>query len=207
MPLYKHSQNKLQQIKREKIDLERDIQNLTENNLELVFGLQFVCSEFQLDILRIDTLAYDSETSSFVIIEYKRSRSFSVVDQGFAYLALMLNNQADFILEYNSKHKEKLTRDSVDWTQSRVVFIAGSFTTHQKRAINFQDLPIELWEVQKYENNLIHYERVETPGSSASIKSLSTDKTVSRVSREIKKYSVEDHFNEGWEESTSGKSR
>ena len=65
---------------------------------------------------RIDTLAFDTETKSFVRIEYKRDRSFSVVDQGFAYLSLMLNNKADFILEYNERMKDNLKREDVDWS-------------------------------------------------------------------------------------------
>lgn len=48
------------------------MQKLTENNLDSIFGLEFIATEFQLHNLRIDTLAFDNETSSFVIIEYKR---------------------------------------------------------------------------------------------------------------------------------------
>ena len=83
MAIFKISNQKLEPIDEKKIDLERDIQKLTEQNLETVFGLKHICSEFQLNNLRIDTLAYDEETKSFVIIEYKRDKSFSVVDQGF----------------------------------------------------------------------------------------------------------------------------
>jgi hypothetical protein len=43
------------------------------------------------------------ESGAFVIIEYKKDRNFSVVDQGVAYLNLMPNNKADFILEYNER--------------------------------------------------------------------------------------------------------
>jgi hypothetical protein len=53
--------------------------------------------------LRIDTLAFDPESRAFIIIEYKRDRNFSVIDQGMAYLNLMLNNKTDFILEYNER--------------------------------------------------------------------------------------------------------
>ncbi|MFW6173145.1 MAG: DUF5655 domain-containing protein, partial [Elusimicrobiota bacterium] len=122
-------------------------------------------------------------------------------DQGFAYLALMLNNKADFVLEYNEKNKEALSRGEVDWSQSGIIFIANRFTQHQLKAINFQDLPIELWEVQEYENSLIKYEQLRTPGASASIKDLSTDQTISKVSQEVKKYTIEDHFKEDWENS------
>jgi hypothetical protein len=48
------------------------MQKLTENNLDSIFGLEFIATEFQLHNLRIDTLAFDNETNSFVIIEYKR---------------------------------------------------------------------------------------------------------------------------------------
>jgi len=78
--------NTLVQIEEKKIDLEKDIQKLTEENLSDIFGLTFIKSEFPFQNFRIDTLAFDEETQSFVIIEYKRDRSFSVVDQGYAYL-------------------------------------------------------------------------------------------------------------------------
>lgn len=201
MPLYRKSQNKLTSIKRKKFDLEKEVQEITENNLETIFGLQFVSTEFQLNNLRIDTVAFDPEVNAFVIIEYKKSRSFSVVDQGFAYLSLMLNNKAAFILEYNENNDDNLKRDSVDWSQSRVIFIANRFTPHQQQAINFQDLPIELWEVQKYENNLISYDQFKTWGTKESMKTFTADETIDKVSKEVKKYTIGDHFNEGWENS------
>jgi hypothetical protein len=72
---------------------------ITEQEFPLeLFDLEYVKSEFELHGLRIDTLAFDKESKGFVIIEYKRDRNFSVVDQGMAYLNLMLNNRADFIL-------------------------------------------------------------------------------------------------------------
>jgi hypothetical protein len=148
MPIYKQADNSLILIKEKKVGLEKTIQTITEQNLNEVFGLGFITSEFPLNNLRIDTLAYDEETKSFVVIEYKRDRSFTVIDQGYAYLALLLNNKADFILEYNEKCKKNLRKDEVDWSQSMVIFIAQSFTKYQQEAIGFQDLPIELWEVK-----------------------------------------------------------
>jgi RecB family endonuclease NucS len=76
-----------------------------------VFGYQFVKSELQLGTLRIDTLAFDNENKSFVIIEYKIDQSFSVIDQGYAYRGLLLNNKAEFILEYNEYKNQSLKRD------------------------------------------------------------------------------------------------
>lgn len=200
MPLFKNQNGKLLRVKEDKFQLERDLQRLAENNLETVFGLSFIATEFALNGLRIDTLAFDEETQSFVIIEYKRDSSFSVVDQGFAYLSLMLNNKAEFILAYNEKMKNSLKKDDVDWSQSRVIFVASSFTIHQKNAINFKDLPIELWEAKKYENE-IFFNQIKAENPQESIKTISKDKRAEDVKREIKTYNYEDYFKEGWEES------
>lgn len=200
MPIYKQSGNKLLSVKEKKIDLEKTVQNLTEINLSEVLGLSFVCSEYPLNSLRIDTLAFDEELKSFVIIEYKKDRSFSVIDQGYAYLALLLNNKADFVLEYNEKCKKNLRKDEIDWSQSKVIFVANSFTKYQQEAMGFQDLPIELWEVKQYEDNLILFNELRASEKSESIKTVAKGKNVEVVSREIKQYSVEDHFKPQWKE-------
>ena len=71
------------------------MQTLVESNLQTIFTLMIVRSEIELHGFRIDTLAFDKESKAFVIIEYKKDRNLSVVDQGIAYLNLMLNNKAD----------------------------------------------------------------------------------------------------------------
>lgn len=114
MALYKIGEN-LESIKEVTFKLEREIQKLTEENMNTVLKLDFVKSEFSLNQFRI---------------EYKRDKNFSVIDQGYAYLSLMLNNKADFILEYNEIKKKTLKRNNVDWSQSKVIFISPSFTTY-----------------------------------------------------------------------------
>lgn len=198
MPIYKQSGNKLAPVKEKKVGLEKTIQTLIEQNLSEVFGLSFVTSEFPLNNLRIDTLAFDEETKSFVVIEYKRDRSFTVIDQGYAYLALLLNNKADFVLEYNEKCKKNLRKDNVDWSQSRVIFVAQSFTKYQQEAIGFQDLPIELWEVKKYDSDLVSFNQIRASEKSESIKTVAKSKDIERVSREIKQYSLDDHIKPHW---------
>ncbi|MBT4540807.1 DUF91 domain-containing protein [Candidatus Woesearchaeota archaeon] len=201
MAIFKISNTKLSVIEEESIKLEKDLQKLTEENLDVIFGFKFISSEFAIQKFRLDTLAFDEETKSFVIIEYKRDRSFSVVDQGFSYLSTLLNNKDSFILEYARKTKMDLNNIKVDWSQSKVVFISQSFTSYQQNAINFKDLPIELWEVSKYKNNSILYNRLKSVEGSDSINTISKDKTIDSVSREIKKYTLDDYFKEGWEKS------
>ena len=194
MALFK-IEKKLEYIKEKPFRLEKEIQDLTEDNLMTILGLDFVKSEFALNNFRIDTLAFDKEANAFVIIEYKRDKNFSVIDQGYAYLSLMLNNKADFILEFNENLDKTLKRNDVDWSQSRVLFISPAFTNYQREAINFKDLPIELWEVKRFENNIISYDQIQKAGSQESIKTISkTDHTIDNVAKEIKVYSEQKHL-------------
>lgn len=202
MALFKIEKNeRLEGIRENPFRLEKDIQSLTEINLKSIFGLDFVKSEFSLNNFRIDTLAFDREIGNFVIIEYKRDKNFSVIDQGYAYLSLMLNNKADFILEYNENSKETLKRNHVDWSQSRVMFISPSFTTYQKEAINFKDLPIELWEIKRYTNQTVNYNQIKTSGAQESVKTISRqDEVIEKVTKEIKVYTEDEHIEKGTEE-------
>lgn len=195
MALYKNSNGKLVEIGEQNIELEKHIQKLTEDNLKEVFGLEFVATEFEHNGLRIDTVAYDTSTNSFVVIEYKRDRSFSIVDQGYAYLSLILNNKAEFILLYNEQTGRMLTKSGVDWSQSRVLFVAQAFTVHQQQAINFRDMPIELWRVKMYDNDTILYDQFKPKSTNQSIKTISKNPEVQKVSSEVKVYEVADHFN------------
>jgi len=201
MSIFKIKDGGIMPIKEEKIDLEKDLQKITEDNLGEIFGLKFVSTEFSVDSFCLDTLAFDEETKSFVIIEYKKDRSFSVIDQGFAYLSLMLHKKSDFILEYNEKVQGNLKRDDVNWQQSRVLFLASSFTDYQQHAINFKDLPIELWEVKKFDNNTILFNQLKALNAKESINKISGSKEVEKVSKEIKKYTIDDHFKDGWDKS------
>lgn len=193
MALYRIG-NKLEYIKESSFKLEKEIQKITEENLNTVLKLEFVKSEFSLNNFRIDTLAFDKEANSFVIVEYKRDKNFSVIDQGYAYLSLMLNNKADFILEYNEQKEGLLKRTSVDWSQSKVIFISPSFTTYQREAINFKDLPIELWEVKKYDNSTMSFEQIQKSGTQESIKTISrNDDSVEKVVSELIVFTEQEH--------------
>lgn len=155
MDVYKLKGTSLRQVEPESFPLERDIQNLVEGNIEEIFGLQFVATEFTIGEYRLDTLAFDRESSCFVIIEYKKGHSYSVIDQGYSYLSTMLQKKADFILEYNETQEENLKREQVDWGASKVIFVAPSFNSYQKNSVNFKDVPFELWEIKRFSDDTI----------------------------------------------------
>lgn len=196
MAMFKIENNrKLIFINERPFKLEKEMQKICEENIEIIFGFDLVRSEFTIHNFRIDTLAFDHQSKSFVIIEYKKDRSFSVVDQGYAYLSLMLNNKADFILEYNENCDKNLKREEIDWSQSKVIFVSQSFTVHQIESINFKDLPIELWEVKRYRNDTIHFIHLQPSGATESIKTISKrGRTIEKVSKEIKVYTEDDHL-------------
>jgi predicted transport protein len=198
MALYTQHNNTLQEVKEKPFRLEKDIQKLFETNLRSIMGIDVIKSEFIIKNKRIDTLAFDAQSKAFIIIEYKRDKNFSVIDQGFAYLSLMLENKSDFILEYNETQAETLKRDGVDWSQSRVVFVSPHFTDNQIQASNFKDLPIELWEVKQYENGVIAIHPIKKSASAESIKPITkSNKTQEDVIEQIKVYTEQDHFANG----------
>lgn len=101
MKLFNINKDVLDEIDGVPFQLEKDIQRLIEKNVNTIFGLTLIQSELSVDKYRIDTLCYDDENNSFVIIEYKKGSSYSVIDQGFTYYGLLLNNKSDFILNYH----------------------------------------------------------------------------------------------------------
>ena len=195
MQLFKSESGELLPIERDAFKLEKDIQSLVEANMDTIFGLEFVSSEFSIAEFRLDSLAYDEQNNSFVIIEYKKGSSYSVVDQGYSYLSTMLNNKADFILEYNEKTGKTLRRDDIDWSSSRVIFVSPSFNSYQKNSVNFRDVPFELWEIKKYEQDLVALSQIES-SSTESIDKLSSGNprsVISQVTSQVKVPTEEEH--------------
>lgn len=197
MTLYANNNGSLIEVSERPFKLERDIQTLFEKNLAEVMSLTLVRSEFSIKNRRIDTLAFDEATNAFIIIEYKRDKNISVIDQGFTYLGLMLENKADFIVEYNEQLKRNLKRDDVDWSQTRVVFVSPSFTDFQIEATNFKDIAIELWEVKQYSNGTVAIHELKKSKSAESIKPLAQrNKELKQVVDQIQVYTEDQHLAE-----------
>lgn len=201
--LYKVSKY-LEVLKETPFKKERELQNLFETNLPQVMGLTLVKSEFTIKNKRIDTLAFDQESKAFVIIEYKRDRNSSVVDQGFTYLSLMLQNKADFILEYNEQNpKKQLNRNDVDWSQSRIIFVSSDFTENQIEATNFKDIAIELYEAKQFGDYLL-ISPIKKNRAAESIKPITQkNKDYKSITEEIKVYTEDDFLSNKSEYITS----
>lgn len=147
------------------------IQRLVEKNLGEIFpGLEFVKSEYELDDLRPDTIAFDREAKSFVIIEYKNVKNKSVVDQGISYYQLLQEKKEAFVLLYNRIKGKLYEVNEINWDETRVLFISPSFTAHQRRASGFSGAPIELYEIKKFGDNFYTLTKVEDVGKEAGSK-------------------------------------
>ncbi|MCT4688177.1 DUF5655 domain-containing protein [Vallitalea sp.] len=195
MFLYKINGTNLEQVVEKPFSKEYELHKLCEDNLANIFDLKFVKREFALNNFRLDTLAFDENSKAFVIIEYKNNSNFSVIDQGYAYLSLMLNNKADFILEYNENCKSVLRKSDVDWTQSRIIFVSPTFNNYQKESINFKDLPYELWEIKRFNNDTIYFNQIKASKKVESIKTISiTSNDMEKVNKEMKAYTEEQHL-------------
>ncbi|MBR3112554.1 MAG: hypothetical protein IKH29_02430 [Methanobrevibacter sp.] len=192
MTLYQINKNNLEPIRKINFKYEKDLQKLTEKNLDELFNLEFVETEFTVDNLRIDTLCFNKESNSFVIIEYKKGKNYSVIDQGYSYLSILLNNKAEFVLKYNENLDANLKKSDVDWSQSIVIFIAPEFTPYQLKSIEFNDLAFELWEVSKFSNDTILFDKVNVSEDKESINTVTSKNT--KVNKEIKKYKESTHL-------------
>ena len=159
MNIYSIEENGLLEVTNVAFTNEKEIQSIVESNLRIIFDLEFLATEFSVNNFRLDTLAFDSENNSFVIIEYKNSHSYSVVDQGYTYLSLLLDRKADFVLQYVTKTGIQIGLNDIDWSLSRIIFIAPNFNTYQLGSVNFSDIPFELWEIKKYQNKTIGLEQ------------------------------------------------
>ncbi|GFK29297.1 DUF5655 domain-containing protein [Tetragenococcus halophilus] len=201
MALFQLENKRVKPIYEKTFKKEKDVQQLVENNLTELMNLDFVKTEFAIGKFRLDTLAYNSETASFVIIEYKKTKNESLVDQGYTYLNIMLEQKAAFVLAFNEvfPYEIKAIKD-IDWSQSRVVFISPVFSSYQKGAASNPQLPIDLIQVKSFEKNLIEMEEITKTNYIADHKKENLE-SVNKLNKEIKVYTEEDLISKGNEES------
>jgi len=191
--LFELNKDKLNEISEKDFALEKDIQNIIENNVENLFNIKLVKSEFSINNYRLDSLCYDELNNAFVIIEYKKNQSYSVIDQGYSYLSTMLNNKSDFILEFNENMDKPIKREQVDWSQSRIIFISPNYSSYQKDSVNFKDVPFELWEIKQYENKFIGLNKLISDSKESVNKVVKKNSSlIGNVTKEIKVYNEED---------------
>ncbi len=172
---------------------EKELQNFFENNIEAILGYKFIDTEFVVGDFRIDSLAFDEESKSFRIIEYKNVKNHSLVDQGYTYLKLMLERKADFVLQYNIKTNSSLTTQDIDWSQSRIIFVSPIYTAYQLNATDFKNIPVDLVKVTRYEDDIIEIDFIKKT-SNVKVQDIQMESIQNDVNKEIIVYTEEDHL-------------
>lgn len=167
MKLFHSKDGKLDSIDETKpFDYEKIIQTLVEKNLSSIFPeLEFVISEHEIDDLRPDSIAFNTESKSFAIIEYKKVKHGGVLDQGLAYLNLLEEKLATFVLLYNKIKGVLYDVKDINLAETRIIIIAPEYNPHQLRAARSTHAPIELYEIKQYENNIISFNKIENKTS------------------------------------------
>lgn len=181
------------ELKQKDFKNEKELQNFFENNLEKILGYKFIDTEFTVGDFRIDSLAFDEETKSFKIIEYKNVKNHSLVDQGYTYLKLMLERKADFVLQYNIKTKSSLTIQDIDWSQSRIIFVSPIYTAYQLNATDFKNIPVDLVKVTRYEEDIVEIDFIKKT-SNVKVQDIKMESEQNDVNKEVIVYTEEDHL-------------
>jgi len=185
MAIFKINDQKAQKLKIKKVKNEKELQKLFENNLEEIFGIQFLASEFTTSRRgRIDTLGLD-EDGSPVIIEYKKDEKDNVINQGLFYLDWLVDHKGDFeiLVQKNLGRNAKII-----WDAPRLILVAQSFNQYDKYAVNRISENIELKKYVLYENNILFVENVLLPNEK--VKPRKKQKTTVIY----KEYTIEHHL-------------
>jgi predicted transport protein len=149
--------------------IEKSLQTLFEANLEALLGVRFLASEVSTGPThggRIDTLGLD-EAGCPVIIEYKRAVNENVVSQVLYYLDWLMDHKGDF---------ERLTHrtlgaeaaETIDWSQPRLLCIAGEFSRYDESAVKHTGRNIELLRYRRFDDELLMVERTRPPRAARS---------------------------------------
>ena len=181
------------ELKQKDFKNEKELQNFFENNIEAILGYKFIDTEFVVGDFRIDSLAFDEESKSFRIIEYKNVKNHSLVDQGYTYLKLMLERKADFVLQYNIKTNSSLTTQDIDWSQSRIIFVSPIYTAYQLNATDFKNIPVDLVKVTRYEDDITEIDFIKKT-SNVKVQDIQMESIQNDVNKEIIVYTEEDHL-------------
>lgn len=189
MAIFLTESNSAKQLKKSNFRNEKELQTFVEQNMESLFGIRFVASEFTTSKQhggRIDSLGLD-ENNSPVIIEYKWGEKDNIINQGLFYLDWLVDHPGDFQLLV----QKKLGKDiEVDFGSPRVLLVAQTFSKYDQYAINRMAENIELWGYSNYESNIFELKLIAS--SQAKKTTTNTAKQISKVNYD--EYSIESHL-------------
>jgi predicted transport protein len=159
--LFRVSNGCAQELQGTSIAIEKTLQTLIEQYLEVFLGVRFLVSEYSTGKThggRIDTLGID-ENGSPVIIEYKRALNENVINQGLFYLDWLMDHKGEFELLVLKK-LGTAAAEAIEWSALRLLCIASDFTRYDEHAVQQIHRNIELIRYRRYGDELLLFELV-----------------------------------------------
>ncbi|MBB3082305.1 DUF5655 domain-containing protein [Geodermatophilus sabuli] len=164
--LFQLGQGKAVELSGTAMTLEKSLQTLIEHNMETLFGVRCLASEYSTGKKhggRMDSLGID-ENGNPVIFEYKRAVNENVITQGLFYLDWLMDHRGDFELLVLKQLGPTVT---VDWSNPRLVCVAGDFTRYDEHAIGQMNRSTELVRYRSYDDQLLALELVASTTAKA----------------------------------------
>ncbi|QDT20099.1 DUF5655 domain-containing protein [Gimesia chilikensis] len=164
------------------VALEKSLQILIENHLETLLGIKFLASEYSTGKThagRIDTLGID-ENGCPCIIEYKRTSNENVINQGLFYLDWLMDHRAEFELMVIKQFGQEMA-ENIEWSNPRLLCIAGDFNKYDSHAVQQMNRNIELLRYIRFDEELLLLELLNAvQASSASENTSAVDNEKSK---------------------------
>ena len=154
-----NDKNKITKIEIEHLKNEKELQNLCETNLEELFQVRFIASEYPFSddhSGRLDTLAIDFEGNP-IIIEYKFDKNQAVLSQALFYMDWLVNHKGDFELEARKKFSNNV---KVKWDNPKMIIVAQDFNKYDKYAIKQVGYDIYLYKYIYYKTGELFLDNI-----------------------------------------------
>lgn len=162
--------NRVTELAGQAVAVEKSLQTLIERHLEAFLGVRFLASEYSTGKThggRIDTLGID-ENGFPVIVEYKRASNENVINQGLFYMNWLLDHRGEFELMVLKKFGQEAA-DEIEWSNPRLLCIAGDFTRYDEQAVQEINRTVELIRYHKYGDDLLLLELVNAVSVQATV--------------------------------------
>ena len=202
MAIFEIEKGKAKRVRLSEFKLEKDLQRLIEENMEIIFNCRLIATEFSTGNIhsgRIDSLAI-SEDFNPVIIEYKKVASSDLINQSLYYLHWIRDHKGDFQVAANKALGKNI---EVDWSDIRVICIAPEYKKYDLHAVQVMGANIELWQYKLYENGILNIEEVykRTNTTSREFEDVNEKNPVmveagkkAAITRKNAVYTIEEHF-------------
>ena len=185
LKLFKLDNDKVEELTAVSFTLEKPLQTLIEHNLEEIFGIKFLATEYSTGREhrgRIDTLGVDEDNCP-VIIEYKRSESENVINQGLFYLDWLMDHKAAFELLVMKKLGKDYVEE-IEWSSPRLLCIANDFKKYDEHAVKQINRNIELIRYRKFNEGMLLFELVNSQTATGHVQTYNRKKNATHKTSE-----------------------